>query len=53
MAYVIIKFYINRCSFTHDTLNRHEILVHPVQILFLIPYIAIHCFFKGFQIFKV
>jgi len=41
--------HINRRCFTHNRLNCHKIFVHPVEILFFIPNIAIHLFFKSFE----
>ncbi len=50
---MVVKMYINRCCFTHNRLNRHEIFVHPVEILFFIPNIAIHFFLKSFEFIDV
>ena len=45
--------HINRCCFTHNTLNRHKIFVHPIKIFLLIPNIPVHFFLKCFQLIKI
>ena len=42
MSYVIVKMYIDAGFFTHNTLHCHKVLIHPIQIAFFIPNIAIH-----------
>ena len=48
-----IQMHIDACRITHDRLNRHEILVHPVQVAFFIPYISVHFFLKGAEFLAV
>ena len=48
-----IQMHIDRCRFAHDALDRHEVFVHPAQVLFLIPDIAVHLFLKGFQLVHI
>ena len=48
MPDVIVQMHIDRCRFTHDALDCHEVFVHPAQVLFFIPDIAVHLFLKGF-----
>lgn len=50
---VPIQMNINGCRLTHHTLDGYKVLIHPVEILFLIPHIAIHFFLKGFQFLDV
>ena len=44
---------INRSHITHYGFYCHKVLIHPIQIAFLIPHIAIHLFFKVAQLFAV
>ena len=53
MPDVIVQMHIDRCRFAHDAFDRHEVFVHPVQVLFLIPDIAVHLFLKGFQLVHI
>ena len=53
MPNVIVQMHIDRCRFTHDTFDRHEVFVHPAQVLFFIPDIAVHLFLKGFQLVHI
>ena len=53
MPDVVIQMHINGRSFAHHTFNGHEVLVHPVEIFFFIPYVAVHLFLKGFQFLDV
>ena len=53
MNHMPIKMHIDRRSFAHYGFNSHQIFVHPIEILFLIPNIAVHLFFKGFQFVNV
>ena len=48
-----IQMNINRSSFAHHTLNRHQVFIHPVQVFLLIPNVTIHLFLKSFQFFNV
>ena len=48
-----INMYIYGRIFTHYRFNCHKIFVHPVKILFLIPNITIHLFFKSFQFINI
>ena len=45
--------HINRCRFAHNRLDCHKIFIHPTEIFFLVPHIAIHLFLKGFQFVDV
>ncbi len=42
--------YVYRGGRTHDRLYSHKILVHPVEITFLVPYVAIHFRFQKLHI---
>ena len=53
VADVVIQMDINRRRFTHDRFNCHEVFIHPTEVLFLIPHIAIHFFLKGSQLVDV
>ena len=53
MPDVIVQMHIDRCCFAHDALDRHEVFVHPAQVLFFIPDIAVHLFLKGFQLVHI
>ena len=48
-----IQMHINGRRLTHDTLDGHEVLIHPVEILLLIPHVAVHLLLKGFQLVHV
>ena len=41
--------HIDACTVTHHTLDGDEIFIHPVQILFLVPDIAVHLFLERAQ----
>ena len=45
-----IKMNIYGRIFAHNGTNRHEIFIHPVKVFLLIPDVAIHFLFKGFQL---
>ena len=42
MSYVIVEMYIYACGIAHYRLDSHEVLVHPVEVVLLIPDVAIH-----------
>ena len=42
MSYVIVEMYIYACGIAHYRLDSHEVLVHPVEVVLLIPNVAIH-----------
>ena len=44
-----VQMHINTCSITHHRLYSHQVFIHPVQIAFLVPYVAIHLFLEGTQ----
>ena len=53
MSDVPIQMYIDRGSIAHNGLYCHKVLIHPIQIAFLIPHITIHLFFKVTQFFAI
>ena len=50
---MIIQMYINRCCFAHYGFNCHKIFIHPTEILFFIPNIAVHFFLKSFELINI
>ena len=50
---VIIQMYINRRCLAHNALDGHEVLIYPVEVLLLVPHIAVHLLLKGFQLVDV
>ena len=53
MSDMPVQMHINARRIAHYALNRQQILVHPVQIFFLIPNVAVHLLFKGAQLLAV
>ena len=53
MSNMVVQMHVDRCGFAHNRLNCHQVLPHPVEILFLIPHIAVHFFLKGFQFVNI
>ena len=45
--------HIDAGPFAHDTLDSHEISVHPVQVILLVPNVTIHLFLEGLHLFDV
>ena len=44
-----VQMQVDRCVITHDTLDGHEVFVHPVEVILLVPDVTIHLFLKGSQ----
>ena len=53
VPYVPIQMHIDRSRVTHNSFDSHKILIHPIQIAFLVPNIAIHLFFEVAQFFAI
>ena len=48
-----IKMHIDTRLIAHNAFNGHQVLVHPVEVAFLVPHVTIHLFLKGFQFVNV
>ena len=48
-----IQMYVDRSRLAHDALDGHEVLIHPTEVLLLVPHIAVHLLLKGFQLVDV
>ena len=48
-----IQMHIDGCCLAHDRFDCHKIFIHPTEILFLVPHIAVHLLLKGFQLVNV
>ena len=53
VSYVPIQMHINRCGITHYGLYCNKVFIHPIEIAFFVPYIAIHLFFEVAQLFTI
>ena len=47
VADVPVQMHINAGGVRHDALDRHQVFVHPVQVVFLLPYIAVQGLLEG------
>lgn len=50
---VIVKMYIDAGTLAHDAFDGDEVFVHPVEVSLFVPYVAIHFFLEGFQLFYI
>ena len=48
-----IQMHIDRSSVAHNGFDCNKVLIHPIQIAFFVPYIAIHLFFEVAQLFTI
>ena len=48
-----IQMNIDRSRVAHNSFDCNEVLIHPIQIAFLIPHISIHLFFKVTEFFAI
>ena len=53
MPNMIIQMHIDACRIAHYRLDSHQILVHPVEVTFLIPNVTIHLFLKRTQLLDI
>ena len=44
---------VDRGAITHNALDGHQILVHPIEIALLVPNITVHLLFKITKIFEI
>ena len=49
MSDVIIQMHIDACILAHHALDCHQILVHPVEVSFLVPDVSVHFLLKLFH----